>query len=254
MRKQFIEKAPKTIAEIYEAIHTNDINLGEPLGQILNHGFKSLEDIYEFLDASDSLVDAMYDRNEDGNYVFSFASKHGDDVTEIIAPLGCQTSRYHKEDFKQHVAIVSAKFAELGLSNKDAALYAVLHDCAKKYTFGTNYRGEVCFYGHEALSAFIGGYWLFNNWYMTGDELRQIIAVIWAHLHPRVTWAQKPEERDKFIDQLRTFFDCPMKVDETMRLVDLFAQADLGCESEEEIEAYADIISRGEQIIRNAKI
>jgi len=125
-----------------------------------------LEEIYHFLDQPDALFNDIYQEREvrDSVFFYTYPFIHGaaipDNIEEVIAPIGTQTSKYHHENLRDHVALVAANLVDAGLSSTLAVQLAVLHDVGKKYTAATNKVGDICYYNQEAVSALIAKYWL----------------------------------------------------------------------------------------------
>lgn len=110
-------------------------------------------------------------------------------LTEIES-LNIQTSKYHQELLLDHIAIVAHKMYELTVftsrkQNKIAVAIAILHDLGKKFTVKINQAGEICYWNHEILSAYLArDYMLIHNQndYFTDEVINMISIVIHQHL------------------------------------------------------------------------
>jgi hypothetical protein len=247
---------PATLKEIYDAIMANR-RYGTDADKALDTQFFTggLVQVYKFLEQPDAATEAIYGAPDaDGNVTFPFAiSKVKPGVVEFVGKLGAQTSSYHKETVKQHTAIVVKNLVDAGVDPKMAAVLGVFHDCGKKYTTGTNAKGELCFYGHDYVSAYLAGQWLKDSFNMSGNELKLVMAVIFAHMQPKITWNQNPEKRVAFMAMLDEFFDDDDKKEEYKQyfefLIDAIDKADVGIATEEEVAAAEGIIAEGESAI-----
>ena len=89
----------------------------------------NLEEIYHFLDQPDALFNDIYQEREvrDSVFFYTYPFIHGaaipDNIEEVIAPIGTQTSKYHHENLRDHVALVAANLVDAGLSSTLAVSY-----------------------------------------------------------------------------------------------------------------------------------
>ena len=220
----------------------------------------NLEEIYHFLDQPDALFNDIYQEREvrDSVFFYTYPFIHSaaipDNIEEVIAPIGTQTSKYHHENLRDHVALVAANLVDAGLSSTLAVQLAVLHDVGKKYTAATNKVGDICYYNHEAVSALIAKYWLRGTASQT--TVKYIVATIYAHMLPYTDWQRAtdfktglPRDfRHEFELQLKDFYDGHHgDIQRTMELIDLLAKCDEGIlEMRPE---YAQKIARGRELI-----
>ena len=220
----------------------------------------NLEEIYHFLDQPDMLFNDIYQEREvrDSVFFYTYPFIHGaaipDDIEEVVAPIGTQTSKYHHENLRDHVALVAANLVDAGLSGTLAVQLAVLHDMGKKYTAATNKVGDICYYNHEAISALIAKYWLRGT--ASQSTIKQIVAVIYAHLLPLTTWNRTVHWktglpcnfRQDFEHELESFYDGnQVDVKRTMELIDTLTKCDEGIL--EMTPEYAQKIARGRELI-----
>ena len=211
------------------------------LSDICRDGPRNIKGMYEFLSKDDSLFRDIYGNGYILNlqrmykYPFVVGKTIPDGVKEVVGPIGTLTSRYHRENLKQHVSIVAANLVDAGMDKTTAALLAVLHDVGKKYTFATNKSGEICNYNHGELSAFIARHWLRK---LVGEETAKVLVVtIYGHMLPHNSWnvsthwrtGEPVDYRRDFCRLLLRFCDGDMAVSSSiMSLIDLLAACDRG--------------------------
>lgn len=249
---ELIKMLPNTLESIWDSIRLNDQFPNFAINRVVNEEFEDLQSMYDFLFEYDWLCHEIYGEPEEDGFVFPFAvSKVKEGVKEYRGRIGDQTSAYHKETISDHTAMVVANFCGSQVFNERLATIATLHDIGKKYTSGTNNKGEVCFYGHDTVSAYLAGRWLYGLYDDEDDEeLKLIIAVIFGHMLPKTTWAQKPEKKDEFKAELIAFFDDDeLQAETAMFLIERLSDADEGCATEEELEAAREKIRQGKTII-----
>ena len=134
----------------------------------------------------------LYVSSENGKYGCTpefnengFAIKHTDSDEKItyFESLNTQTSRYHQEDLMDHIALVTRRVGFTSNLDPLAIKIAILHDLGKKYTVKINPRGDVCYYGHEHISAIIAKDLIDSGVITVSDkDANTIFAVIDAHL------------------------------------------------------------------------
>ena len=139
------------------------------------------------------IYDGSYNDHHTPNYIegLGYAIPHVKDPKTVtfIENLNVQTSRYHKETVMDHIALVvynmhrdyGNTFGELAIA------IAILHDLGKKYTIGINNIGDICYYGHEKLSAEIARNVITNtdiyrNNLFTDEDVDTLYNVIYHHL------------------------------------------------------------------------
>ena len=216
--------------------------------------------IYDFLVKKDPLFRSIYGighlhgGEEIFDYPFIVGKKIPEGTKEVSGPIGEQTSKYHRETIQQHVALVAENLVDANVPKDLAVILATLHDIGKKYTTATNKVGDVCFYNHGEVSAFITGYWLRQMY----DERRAkgIMAVIYGHMLPyswNVTTHWKTGEP---VDFRRDFYEgellpyCYYDVvfaREIMSLITTFSSCDEGVS--EFTPVILNKIARGQKLI-----
>lgn len=218
-----------------------------------------LEEIYRFLSEEDELFRDIYQEREvrDSVFFYTYPFIQGtipDNIEEVVAPIGTQTSKYHRESLDDHVALVASNLLDAGLSSALATQLAVLHDVGKKYTAATNKVGDICFYNHEALSSLIVKYWLRGT--ANQAALKQLVAVIYAHLQPKTMWNRTIHWRTGLPHDFRRDFELELEkyysgnrndIQQTMELIDLLAECNQGIINM--TPEYAQKIARGRELI-----
>lgn len=199
--------------------------------------------IYDFLVEKDPLFRSIYSEsafiNQKEQFVFPFITGRAisEDIKEVVGPIGTQTSKYHQENLEQHVALVVANLANAGIDEALATVLALLHDIGKKYTSATNQVGDVCFYNHAEVSAFIVGHWLRNESY--NERLaKEIVAVVYGHMFPLNSWnVSKHWKTGELVDFRKDFYEGQLLrycdgdkafANHIMSLIDIFAKCDEG--------------------------
>jgi hypothetical protein len=246
---EILKMLPNTLETIWDSIRLNEQFDNFALNRVVNEQFEDLQSMYNFLFEYDWLTHEVYGEPEEDGFVFPFAVKKvKEGVKEYHGMIGDQTSAYHKETVTEHTAMVVSNFVGEHIASERLATIATLHDVGKKYTSGTNNKGEVCFYAHDTVSAYLAGRWLYGLY--DDDEIKLIIAVIFAHMLPKTAWTEKPEKKEEFKKELITFFeDDEGQAETAMSLIERLSNADEGCATKEEVVAAREKIRRGERII-----
>ncbi len=225
---------PNSLNGIWEAVKEKK-RFGEPIDKVASLDFETPEKLYYFLEEHDPLTDALYTKISDTEVIFPFAtSKVKDGVSEFVGRIGDQTSDHHRETICQHTAIVIENMGTAGINKSTAMWLGLFHDVGKKYTLGTNKKGQVCFYGHETVGAFFAGRWAMN---MDIDEryVKQIVAVAYGHLGPH-NWKENPEKEKEFLDELTEYYDGnKMFARQTMGMIYILYGSDDGIKPDEEV-------------------
>lgn len=113
----------------------------------------------------------------DGDNFIYPAIKGG--VDKCFPSLNHQDSKYHGESLISHVLYVTSKlereYGPLGFYT------GLLHDIGKKYTIAVNKKGDVCFYGHAAVSAIIANE-ILHRMNVNENLITAIVAAIYHHM------------------------------------------------------------------------
>ena len=218
-------------------------------------------DIYNtFFTEPDDLFTAIYGNggfvNGERQYIYPFGcNKVPEGISEVHGPIGIQTSKWHHETMQQHVALVAANLVDHEVDPWLAVALATLHDVGKKYTISTNKRGEISFYGHARVSAFIASYWLKQ---LNVDErlAKTIVATVYAHMDAHELWkeggvkdwktGEMVDHRARFWEELVAFCGDEDLARQIMKLIDTFSKCDEGVD---DLSLVEDRIKRGERLI-----
>ena len=166
--------------------------------------------VQSFLDMQirdDALSEVIYAKDECGNVVFPV--KVGIDMPPYNGYIGEQTSRYHKENMRDHLLLVLGGLWEEGIRD-ELLLCGLLHDASKKYESGINKRGDICFYCHEKSSALFAAY-IFRQLGFSKEKAYPYVTIIYNHLLP-FSWlrgagnenAFRKLHGDSLTDELKT--------------------------------------------------
>jgi len=217
-----INKVPANMEDIFAGKKAEN----EFVDQIAAMRFDTLAEIFRFMEEEDLLTEQIFGKTDaEGKVIFPWAvpehRRHAG-VQPYYGTLGDQSSIYHQESIREHMALVCANLMERGVPEKLAAHIAVLHDCAKKYCAGTNQRGQVCYYGHEYASAYLCHAWLTNMGYE--EETVNLLTVIALyHMCPLVRWKQEPEQKEADLEKMAAFYGT-----DVIGLLEKMAESDEG--------------------------
>ena len=191
-----------TVDEILKSVFSKHESFDGPLDGILNHPF-SVEEFLASQDKEDDLTDILYEKTNEGLVIFPLEGLNNSSKP-YIGRIGDQTSRYHQENIKEHLLSVLARIHEQGGSDLKLELAALLHDSMKKYTAGTNKLGEICFYGHEKLSAYYAAK-VFEQLGYEKEEARPYVAMIHGHMLPKTAWRHPECGEKNYADYVKQF-------------------------------------------------
>ncbi|MBR2641203.1 hypothetical protein IKD49_01955 [Candidatus Saccharibacteria bacterium] len=235
-----------SLAEVYSGKYASLGNMPdkemELLKRICKNAPKSIAEAYEFLEKKDDLFLYIYDSyaviggEEYFVYPFVETRRIPSGLSMEIGPIGIQTSQFHAESLSEHVAMVQVNLEEAGLSKALAGKVAVLHDIGKKYTVATNTIGDLVFYNHASVSAFIASHWA-KQWHIEEQDVKILVACIYAHMKPFTDWRTRgSHHRLAAINKKQLFYrqlinllnDDKNLADKTMELISLISKNDEG--------------------------
>ncbi len=171
-----------TTEEILESVFDKKESFWEPIDSILNKEF-SIESFLESQEEEDDLTKIIYKKSDENNLIIFPQKKLKCDVPPYMWKIWEQTSRYHKETILEHIAMVIAWISRETNNDTNMQLVALLHDAWKKSTTWTNQRGEICFYGHEKVSAYLAAT-IYRQLWFTKEEAEPYIRIIHDHMLP----------------------------------------------------------------------
>lgn len=218
--------------------------------------------VYDFLAEKDPLFCSIYGTGEqiNGEEIFTFPFATGqaipDSIIEITGPIGTQVSKCHRENLFQHIELVATNLAATDMPESLAVKLAVLHDIGKKYTSATNKVGEICYHGHEKVSAFIVGHWLRHQGY-SYKTAQALVAVIYGHMQPATKWNTKyrwrtgepVDYKNDFYEELLEYYGNVHLADRTMSIIEVLAKCDEGVTTDINQDVL-DKFKRGQNLIR----
>ncbi len=242
-----------------------------PLDEVREQNFANWHDLQLFLERPDILTESVYEGTGNGMVIFP----HLDGGDGAIDYIGRQTSKYHVETISQHSLLTTENLISEGLAENLAVPLGLLHDVGKKYTGAINKHGEMTFYGHAELSAYIAARWLWRFAYgnkqkdakMKGYRFKeclwQIVAAIYGHMKFKTEdWKHNPNRERAFRAELGQFYydtatsryasskidpdpaaavhryygyDVVCFVGYVIELIELLDAADIGCATGEEV-------------------
>lgn len=186
----------ETTEDILESVFDKQESFWEPIDSILNKEF-SIEWFLKSQEEEDALTEKIYKKLDiDGETKLVFPQKKWKSWTPpYLWKIWEQTSRYHKETIAEHLAMVVAWISEDTNNDIRMQLVALLHDAWKKYTAWTNWKWELCFYGHEKVSAYLAAN-VYRQLWFTKQEAEPYVRIIHDHMLPfdRLKDESKKEE------------------------------------------------------------
>lgn len=190
---EIIKRLPiKTLEEVLSA---DESTFPAEVREILQ--WKGVEEYFRCLSEEDALTRAIYGSADEKGLV-RFPAATNDVTLELFDKIGAQSSIYHQETVEEHIQLVfhnASTYSWLlrfpSPVNRYVLFLALLHDCGKKYTAGTNKRGELCFYGHDKLSALIANSYL-KQMGVSDKDREWIVTGIFYHMRPKA-WERMEE-------------------------------------------------------------
>ena len=149
------------------------------------------------------VVEDMYEKTADGKYIFPAKRKN---ATLVVGQIGDQTSMYHLETTQQHFFLTCGRMWLRDASDEEV-LCGMLHDAGKKYTLGSNQRGEICFYGHEKVSALFAAVVLTYIHTLHHQQKYDIVRAIYDHMKPFV-WKTNHDDETDYIEKNGLYAAC----------------------------------------------
>lgn len=174
----------ETTEDILESVFDKQESFWEPIDSILNMEF-SIEYYLKSQEEEDALTKKIYKKMEvDGEEKIVFPQKkRKSTVPPHLWKIWEQTCKYHKETILEHIAMVVAWISKDTNNDIKMQLVALLHDAWKKYTTWTNWKWEICFYGHEKVSAYLAAT-VYRQLWFTKQEAEPYVRIIHDHMLP----------------------------------------------------------------------
>lgn len=187
-----------TTEEILESVFDKKESFWEPIDSILNKEF-TIEWFLKSQTEEDALTDIIYKKeiDKDGEEMIAFPQKiKKSNIPPHLWKIWEQTSKYHKENILEHIAMVVAWIRESSNNNLHMQLVALLHDAWKKYTGWTNKIWDICFFGHEKVSAYLAAV-IYRQLWFTKEEAEPYVRIIHDHMLP-FERLQNPSKKEKY--------------------------------------------------------
>lgn len=259
------DEGKSSIPELEEVIE----NLGSP------------SDILDSLVKSDSLTDKVYKKDDKDSYIFPnvaektektkfWSDKNKSKTAEHIGEIGDLTSVYHKENLKQHTALVIKNLSKQEIDNKKKGLQlltGLLHDVGRKYLTQTSEKeksstdkgfkagdkvtGQLVAPEQEKLSAYITARY-FKNLGISQEEATPFVATTFYQNRLKTDWSKVIEGiEDKDNVELPNEFDHFMNEygDEAYNLLRSLSAADKGILSYKSLTNAHSYLEQGEKIV-----
>lgn len=190
-----------TVEDVLTSVYDRHDTFAEPLNGILNERF-SVEKFLQDQTREDELTDKTYSKTPEGKIIFPLAGNNNFAIP-YVGEIGDQASKYHQESITSHLYGDMSRMYQLKGYDTKLMLATLLHDAMKKYTAGTNKRGEVCFYGHEKVSAYYAAK-VFQQLGYSRQEAEPYVHMVHGHMLPKVDWKDQrfgEERKAKFLER-----------------------------------------------------
>lgn len=219
--------------EIMELAHGEKADLLKELVPSMVQAYQG-EHFIEDLFAQDAVTEKLYPSSS-SRITFPWASRRTAQkavekgIQMYTGQFGDQTSQWHKETLIEHTYMDMYSIAVKEPHAEDlteAVLIAALHDVGKKYSGATNGRGEMSFWGHEKISAFLACGML-EALHYPDDLVQEIVTVIF--------WHNIKQEEEEDIRERLTLTE-EQYGSHTLDLLRRLLDADTGCRSEQDRE------------------
>ena len=144
--KDLLSKLPlDSVEDILSNVYSEKEKTSIPELEEVIENLESPSDIFDSLTQSDSLTDKIYKKDDKGEFIFpkvdekakSWLEKDKNKTVEHVGNIGDLTSAYHKENLKQHTALVVKNLSKQNIDSKRkglSLLTALMHDIGRKYT------------------------------------------------------------------------------------------------------------------------
>lgn len=243
---------PDKLVDIWESAEAGYFP-GDPMRTIAKKDFKNIKDVYKFLEKPDPLVKAIYgEPDAEGKFLFPMMEDPDPGVEPHRGVIGDQSSYWHSETIKEHAALVTYNLREAGVRPLYAAFLGVMHDCGKKYTAMTNYKGEVHHPDHEYVSALLAAAWS-KKWYwlLPDNERKLLVSVIYGHMVSLKDWhkgtATSARAEHKYLAEVTKFLNSETDTLKAYGLVCILSACDEGARNGAAVDKVR--VSKGKKII-----
>lgn len=280
--KELFSKLPlNSVEDILSNVYSDEEKSSIPELEEVIENLGSPSDILDSLVKSDSLTDKVYKKDDKEAYIFSkvaektektrfWSDKNKSKTAEHVGEIGDLTSAYHKENLKQHTALVIKNLSKQEIDNKKKGLQlltGLLHDVGRKYLTQTSEKeksstdkgfkvgdkvtGQLVAPEQEKLSAYITARY-FKNLGISQEEATPFVATTFYQNRLKTDWSKVIEGiEDKDNVELPNEFDHFMNEygDEAYNLLRSLSAADKGILSYKSLTNAHSYLEQGEKIV-----
>lgn len=280
--KELFSKLPlNSVEDILSNVYSDEGKSSIPELEEVIENLGSPSDILDSLVKSDSLTDKVYKKDDKDSYIFPkvaekpektkfWSDKNKSKTAEHIGEIGDLTSVYHKENLKQHTALVIKNLSKQEIDNKKKGLQlltGLLHDVGRKYLTQTSEKeksstdkgfkvgdkvtGQLVAPEQEKLSAYITARY-FKNLGISQEEVTPFVATTFYQNRLKTDWSKVIEGiEDKDNVELPNEFDHFMNEygDEAYNLLRSLSAADKGILNYKSLANAHSYLEQGEKIV-----
>lgn len=280
--KELFSKLPlNSVKDILSNVYSDEEKSSIPELEEVIENLGSPSNILDSLVKPDSLTDKVYKKDDKDSYIFQkvaektektkfWLDKNKSKTAEHIGEIGDLTSAYHKENLKQHTALVIKNLSKQDIDNKKKGLQlltGLLHDVGRKYLTQTSEKeksstdkgfkvgdevtGQLVAPEQEKLSAYITARY-FKNLGISQEEATPFIATTFYQNKLKTDWSKVIEGiEDKDNAELPNEFDHFMNEygDESYNLLRSLSAADKGILNYKSLSNAHSYLEQGEKIV-----
>ena len=277
--KELFSKLPlNSVEDILSNVYSDEEKSSIPELEEVIENLGSPSNILDSLVKSDSLTDKVYKKDDKEAYIFPkvaektektkfWLDKNKSKTTEHVGEIGDLTSAYHKENLKQHTALVIKNLSKQEIDNKKKGLLlltGLLHDIGRKYLtqtseqeksstdkglkVGDKITGQLVAPEQEKLSAYIAARY-FKNLGISQEEATPFIATTFYQNRLKTDWSKDIEDKNDV--ELPNEFDHFMNEygDEAYNLLRSLSAADKGILNYKSLTNAHSYLEQGEKIV-----
>lgn len=276
--KELFSKLPlDSVEDVLSNVYSDKEKTSVPELEDVIENLGSPSEILDSLVRPDSLTDKVYKKGDKEEYIFPKANadrktvpwiKHPKNMpAEHIGKIGDLTSAYHKENLKQHAALVVKNLSKQEIDVKNKGLYfltGLLHDIGRKYLTRTSQQeksstderfkvkdevtGQLVAPEQEKLSAYITARY-FKKIGVSQEEATPFVAGTFYQNKLKTDWAKDIE--DKVDAENPSEFNHFMKEygDEAYDLLRSLSAADKGILSYKSLANAHSYLEQGEKLV-----
>lgn len=276
--KELFSKLPlDSVEDVLSNVYSDKEKTSVPELEDVIENLGSPSEILDSLVRPDSLTDKVYKKDDKEEYIFPKVNADKKTVpwlkppknmpAEHIGKIGDLTSAYHKENLKQHAALVVKNLSKQEIDAKNKGLYfltGLLHDIGRKYLTRTDQQeksstderfkvkdevtGQLVAPEQEKLSAYITARY-FKKIGISQEEATPFVAGIFYQNKLKTDWAKDIE--DNVDTENPSEFNHFMKEygDEAYDLLRSLSAADKGILSYKSLANAHSYLEQGEKLV-----